>query len=219
MAEELSLLGMWASPFSCRVKIALKLKVVQYKYVEEDLFNKSPLLLKYNPIDKKVPVLVHNGNPLLESLVILEYIDETWQGYPIFPKDPYERAVARFWAKFIDDKLLPAIRRACWGEEKGREKAVEEATELLQLLEMELKEKRFFGGETIGLVDIVADTLSLWLTSFEEGSGVELMTREKFPKLSKWSHEFASTSAVKENLPPKDELTVFLKSLFGKPAK
>ncbi|KAG7964936.1 hypothetical protein I3843_09G198200 [Carya illinoinensis] len=186
MAEELSLLGMWASPFSCRVKIALKLKVVQYKYIEEDLFNKSPLLLKYNPIDKKVPVLVHNGNPLLESLVILEYIDETW---------------------------------ACWGEERGREKAVEEATELLQLLEMELKEKRFFGGETIGLVDIVADTLSLWLTSFEEGSGVDLMTREKFPKLSKWSHEFASTSAVKENLPPKDELTVFLKSLFGKPAK
>ena len=98
MAEEVLLFGVWASPFSCRVAIALKLKGVQYKYLEEDLNNKSPSVLKYNPIHGKVPVLVHNGKPILESDVILEYIDETWLGYPILPTDPYERANARFWA-------------------------------------------------------------------------------------------------------------------------
>ena len=105
MAEEVKLYGVWASRFSRRVDIALKLKGVQYKYFEEDLSNKSPDLIRYNPIHKKIPVLVHNQKPIAESLVIVEYIDETWKGHPILPQDPYERAQARFWARFIDEKV------------------------------------------------------------------------------------------------------------------
>lgn len=105
MAEEVKLLGLWASPFSCRVELVLKLKGIQYQYIEVDLFNKSPLLLKSNPVHKKIPVLIHNGKPIAESHVILEYIDETWKNNPILPENPYDRAIARFWAKFIDEKV------------------------------------------------------------------------------------------------------------------
>lgn len=103
--EEVQLLGVGGSPFVRRIQIALKLKGVHYTYIEENLRNKSDLLLKFNPIHKKVPVFFHNGKPLAESLVILEYIDETWENYPIFPQQPYEKALARFWSKFIDDKV------------------------------------------------------------------------------------------------------------------
>ena len=88
MAEEVMLFGAWGSPFSRRVEIALKLKGVPFEYIEENVSDdklKSPLLLKYNPIHKKVPVLLHNGKPILESLIILEYIDETWKPNPILP--------------------------------------------------------------------------------------------------------------------------------------
>ncbi|KAL5073009.1 hypothetical protein RYX36_011993 [Vicia faba] len=207
--EEVRLLGKWASPFSNRIDLALKLKGVPYKYSEENLPIKSEDLLKYNPVYKKVPVLVHNGNPIAESLIILEYIDETWTNNSLLSQDPYERALARFWSKTLDDKILPAIWNACRGAEKGSDKAVEEAFEALKLLEDEIKDKRFFGGESIGLVDIAASFIGYWVDILQEIAGLELLTIEKFPKVFKWSQEFINHPVIKEGLPPRDELFAF----------
>ncbi|MED6161864.1 putative glutathione S-transferase [Stylosanthes scabra] len=99
--EGLKLLGARASPYSHRVQLALKLKEVQHEYLQENLEHKSQQLLKYNPIHKKVPVLVHKEKPIIESLVIVEYIDETWQSYNILPQEPYQRALARFWPSLL----------------------------------------------------------------------------------------------------------------------
>jgi glutathione S-transferase len=107
MADELVLLDTWPSMFGMRVRIALAEKGIKYEYKEQDLKNKSELLLKMNPINKKIPVLIHNGKPICESLIIVQYIDEVWNDRsPLLPSDPYQRAQARFWADFFDQKSV-----------------------------------------------------------------------------------------------------------------
>ena len=106
MVGEVVLLDCWPSMFGMRVRIALAEKGIKYEYKEEDLKNKSPMLLEMNPINKQIPVLIHNGKPVCESLIIVQYIDEVWNDKsPLLPSDPYQRAQARFWADFVDKKV------------------------------------------------------------------------------------------------------------------
>ena len=107
MAEsEIKLLGAWPSPFVMRARIALNIKSVDYEFHQEKLGSKSQLLLESNPVYKKIPVLIHDQKPICESLIIVQYVDEAWSSGPsILPSDPYDRAIARFWAAYIDDKV------------------------------------------------------------------------------------------------------------------
>ncbi|OMO79176.1 hypothetical protein COLO4_24509 [Corchorus olitorius] len=133
--------GMWASPSSKRVELALKLKGIPFEFVEEDLLNKSPQLLQFNPVYKKIPVLVHNGKPISESLVILEYIDETWKNNPcLLPKDPYKRAKVRFWTSYVQEQLFETMFKVVKTDGEAQEKAITEVFEKLQVLEEGMKE-------------------------------------------------------------------------------
>ncbi|KAF5735278.1 glutathione transferase [Tripterygium wilfordii] len=206
MAEEVKLFKTWSSIFGLRIVWALKLKGIKYDYADEDISNKSSLLLNYNPIYKKVPVLVHNGNPVVESLVILEYIEETWKQNPLLPQDPLQRAMARFWASFGVDKILPSMWDAFIKEGKEQEEAFTATTDNFNYLEEQLKGKKFFNGDTIGYSDITLGWLANLTCIFEEITHTTLIDRERFPLLFGWIHDFSNAPIIKETLPPHDKL-------------
>ena len=110
------LLDFWPSSFGMRVRIALAEKGIEYEAKEENLADKSPLLLESNPVHKKIPVLIHNGKPVCESLNIVEYIDEVWSHKsPLLPFDPYERVQAKFWTDYVDKKVSIVLSRCNFG--------------------------------------------------------------------------------------------------------
>ncbi|KAJ0968788.1 hypothetical protein J5N97_021665 [Dioscorea zingiberensis] len=217
---EVKVLGDWSSPFVMRAKIALNLKGVKYENLEETLSNKSQLLLNSNPVYKKVPVLIHNGKPICESLLILQYIDEAWvdSGPSILPSDPYAAAMARFWAFYIDDKWLPAFMGIPRGKtEEAKVEAAREAIAGLQILEEVYeklsKGKDFFGGNTIGYLDIALGSHLGWIKAAEKIIGLEFLEEKKMPNLTRWANCFCSDDAVKGVMPKVDELVEFAKKL------
>jgi glutathione S-transferase len=67
----------------------------------------TPSYLKLNP-NAVVPTLVHDGRVIVESTVIIGYLDEAFPSPPLMPADPFRRAQARLWMKKIDDYLHAA---------------------------------------------------------------------------------------------------------------
>lgn len=110
-------------------------------------------------------------------------------------------------------QFFGAWRKAVRSQREGREKvvkAVEEACKALEAVENELKSNnKFFGGDNIGLVDIVGIFIGYWVPIMQTALGFEILSSHRFPKLSKWSEDLTSHSVVKEILPPKPDLFAY----------
>lgn len=212
-ANDLKLLGMWASPYVLRVRLALSIKSISYEYAEEDLRHKSELLLRSNPVHNKVPVLIHAGKPVCESLVILQYIDDAFGGAgpALLPADPHERAVARFWAAFIEDTLVKAMNQASWSKtEAEKVEGNKRATAALNTLEAALRDvskgKPFFGGDSTGYVDIVLGGLLAGVRAMEAMLGVKAFDPVTMPLLAAWADHFGALDAVAAVMPDVSKL-------------
>ncbi|ESQ29368.1 hypothetical protein EUTSA_v10023672mg [Eutrema salsugineum] len=215
--SKVTLHGMWASTYSKRVEIALKLKGIPFKYVEEDLKNKSDSLIQLNPVHKKIPLLVHDGKPLAESQVILEYIDETWKNSPrLLPEDPYEKAQVRFWVSYIIQQVYEVFGRILFQEGKALAKSVEEAQERLRVLEEGLKKhfpnKILRENDDVGLLEIIIFTSFGAHKVYHEALGVEIIDPVDTPTLYNWIERLQELTVMKECEVPHDKLVTSIQN-------
>ncbi|KAB5534584.1 hypothetical protein DKX38_017670 [Salix brachista] len=205
MADEVVLLDLKASPFAARVRIALEEKGITYESKVEDLSNKSSTLLKMNPVHKQIPVLIHNGRPICESMIIVQYIDEVWsQKSSLLPSDPYRRAHARFWADYIDKKIYPIGRNLWSSEGEVKESSKKDLVECFKVLEEELGEKPYFGDESFGYIDLALIPFYSFFYTFEILG--ELSMVAEFPKLVGWGERCLQKESVSKSLSGQKEV-------------
>jgi glutathione S-transferase len=104
------------SPCAQKVRIVLAEKGLDWTAHQIDLQNKenlAPWYLALNPLGV-VPTLVHGGRPIIESSIICEYLEDTFQEQSLKPADPYQTAQMRFWMKHVDVKLHPSCGTIQW---------------------------------------------------------------------------------------------------------
>ncbi|KAK1432247.1 hypothetical protein QVD17_09142 [Tagetes erecta] len=214
--EELILLDFWPSMYGLRVRIALAEKGIPYEYREEDLIRgKSQLLLDMNPTHKKTPVLIHNGRPICESGIIVEYIDNVWNDKaPLFPYDSYAKARAKFWADFIDKKLYQTGRKLYTTKGEEHEASRNEFMQCLKLLEEELGDKPYFGGESFGYLDVSLIPFYSWFQAYETYGNFNF--EHECTKLIAWAKRcIHNKESVSNTIPDLSKVFAFVQKEFA----
>ena len=106
----MKLFGYWRSSATYRVRIALALKGLDYDYAPINLLageQKSEAYLANNPLGLVPAFETDDGAVLIQSLAIMEYLEEAYPAPPILPERPEESARARAIAATIACEAQP----------------------------------------------------------------------------------------------------------------
>jgi maleylpyruvate isomerase len=109
----MKLYGFFRSGTSHRLRIALNLKGLSYEQVAIDLRREQHLSLEYRAIHPQqlVPALEVDGQVMIQSPAIIEWLEERYPDPPLLPTDPLERASVRALAAIVGCDIHPVNNR------------------------------------------------------------------------------------------------------------
>ena len=192
MAARLKLISHHLCPYVQRAAIVLGEKQVAFERHNIDLSNPPTWFKAVSPLGK-VPVLLVEEQPIFESAVICDYLDETLEPR-LHPADPVQRARHRSWIEF-SSSFLDGI----WGfytaqdDEMLDRKANELAFKARQL-EAALDTGPFFAGSSFSIVDAAFAPVFRYFDVFDliDDFGVFRNT----PRVRAWRQALAARDSV-----------------------
>ena len=105
--------GFFRSGTSHRLRIALNLKGLDYDYVAVNLRTEEHLGEAFRALNPQglVPVLEHEGNAMIQSPAIIEWLEERFPEPALLPAEPQARARVRAMAALVGCDIHPINNR------------------------------------------------------------------------------------------------------------
>lgn len=195
----LTLVSHHLCPYVQRAAIVLAEKGVPFARRHVDLAAKPDWFLAVSPLGK-TPVLLVDDEPLFESAVICEYLDETLAP-PLHPQDPMARARERGWVEFGSAVLatIAAFYNAPDAQTLQSRRAELQA-KFGQLEQALSEDGPWFAGARFGMVDAVFGPVFRYFDVFEA------LGEEGFfhatPKIRAWRHALSGRRSVQQAVAP-----------------
>ncbi|MFY9510207.1 MAG: glutathione S-transferase family protein [Rubrivivax sp.] len=194
MSAPLVLVSHALCPYVQRAAIVLIEKGVPFERRDIDLAKKPDWFLKVSPLGK-TPVLLVGEEPIFESAVICEYLEET--ALPrLHPANALQRAQHRSWMEF-GSALLNAT--GAFYHAADETTLVARAADIrarLVRLEEALGEGPYFAGASFSLVDAVFGSAFRYFDVFDAIDDFGFW--RDLPKVQRWRGALATRPSVAE---------------------
>jgi glutathione S-transferase len=211
---KLRLYSMRFCPYAQRIHLVLDAKNIPYHTIYINLTEKPEWLTQKSPLGK-VPALEIPGQaePLIESLVIADYLDEKYPEVKLHDSDPLQKAKDRILVERFNGVTV-ALYKIITFTAENMSLAVKDVVNGLQLYEDELRKRgtKYFGGKKPGMLDYMiwpgcerSNVISLLSDKYE-------LDNERFSKLIEWRDTMSKDQAVKASYASPDNHLKFLQS-------
>lgn len=160
----MKLIGSLTSPFVRKVRVVLAEKKLDYSFELENVWTSDTTIHLSNPLGKVPCLVMEDGSTMLDSRVIVEYLDTLSPVGKLIPGQGRERAEVKTWEALADGVLDAAILarlEATWAGRSAKERSnawIErqmgkiEAT--LKAMSTGLADKAFCSGIHLSLSDV-----------------------------------------------------------------
>lgn len=198
---KLTLISHALCPYVQRAAIALNEKNIPFERIDIDLRQKPTWFLAMSPLGK-TPVLNVDDQPIFESAVICEYLEDT-VAPALHPEDPLTRARHRAWIEFASATLATVWNFYSAKHEDAYADAAAALIQRFVQLEGVLQDGPYFGGKSFSLVDAAFAPVFRYFDVFDEVSGITFFANT--PKVRAWRQALSErpsvSSAVSANYP------------------
>lgn len=187
------------SPYARKVRVAAIEKGINLELVSEDLVNKSPVLVKANPLGKIPTLILDNGQIIFDSPVICEYLDCLKPKPALIPKDLEKRFAVLTLAAAADG--LMDVTVAMFMEKVRHPNDFNAAF----IVANEVTVRRcfaYFETQTAQLEEL--NIASIGLASaigYLNFRMSRLWAAADYPKLARWYEEFSERASMRETVP------------------
>lgn len=206
--NNLELISFKVCPFVQRSVIALQEKNIAFKLTHITPGDEPDWFKKVSPMGK-VPVLLVDDQPIFESAVIAEYLDEVYEP-TLHPADPLTKALQRSWIEFCSDLLGTQYRMMTAQDKDGFERHLAKLQQGLARVGENLAEQTpFFAGADFALIDSTYAPLFMRIALMERVYKVDFVLSER---LQAWRDALLAKDSVNTSV-VEDFDEVFIKSL------
>lgn len=208
---QLKLVSFTLCPYVQRAMIVLQEKNVPFDIEYIDLSEPPPWFYDISPLEK-VPVLLVNDEPLFESMVICDYLDEITEG-SLYPEDPFAKAKNRAWIEFGNDILSTTYEFYSTEDKKRFNHAKETLIDRFEVLEEEIGEGNYFNGEEFSMIDAVYGPVFRYHQRIAGYKDYGLF--EDAPNIKAWGDRLMQRPSVINSVPQSydSDMTAYLQKL------
>jgi glutathione S-transferase len=200
LTEKLTLVSHALCPYVQRAAIALTEKGVAFERQYIDLSNKPDWFLKVSPMGK-TPVLLVDGQPIFESAVICEYLEDVYTP-ALHPHSALQRAQHRAWMEFGSSVLNNIAGFYSAADDSRLYACRDELRAKFTVLEGELSLRSpagpYFDGAQFSLVDAVFGPVFRYFDVFE--SIEDFAFFKHAPHVRAWRAHLATRASVQNSV-------------------